>query len=134
MERVPRSGHNSAIGLGVLSVDRGRCECFLDWSAALVADPESGILASGPIISLMDTACGAAVWTAIDDLATSVTLDLRVDYLRPARPGRRVIGRAECYHVTRRIAFVRGMAHDGDPDRPVAQVTGCFVYTREGAN
>jgi acyl-coenzyme A thioesterase PaaI-like protein len=57
------------------------------------------------------------------------TLDLRVDYLRPAVPGRAVIGRGSCYRMTRSIAFVRGFAHDGDPDDPVANVTGTFMGT-----
>jgi len=56
-----------------------------------------------------------------------VTLDLRVDYLRPAVPERTVIGRGECYRLTRSIAFVRGIAHDGDPNDPVAHVAGTFI-------
>lgn len=130
-DRLPENGHNKALGIDVLGYGKGWTECFLDWREDLVADAKSGVLASGPIISLMDVACGTAVWSAVDDIETSVTLDLRVDYLRPARPGRRVIGRGECYHVTRRIAFVRGMAHDGEPDRPVAHVSGSFVFTRK---
>src|SRR3982750_4050786 len=55
------------------------------------------------------------------------TLDLRVDYLRPATPGKTVIGRGECYRLTRSIAFVRGQAHDGDPGDPLAHVAGTFM-------
>jgi acyl-coenzyme A thioesterase PaaI-like protein len=57
------------------------------------------------------------------------TLDLRVDYLRPAASGRTVIGRGECYRVTRSVAFVRGIAHDGDAADPVANVAGTFMFT-----
>ena len=55
------------------------------------------------------------------------TLDLRVDYQRPAKERAAVIGRAECYKVTRSAAFVRGIAHDGDPDDPVANIAGVFM-------
>ena len=130
-DRVPKNGHNSALGIGILGYGKGWTECFVDWREDLVADTDTDIMASGPIISLMDVACGTAVWSAIDDIESNVTLDLRIDYLRPARPGHRVIGRCECYHITGRIAFVRGTAHDGDPDRPVAHVAGSFVYTRK---
>jgi acyl-coenzyme A thioesterase PaaI-like protein len=54
-------------------------------------------------------------------------LDLRVDYLRPALPGRTVIGRGECYRLTRAISFIRGQAHDGDPADPLAHVAGTFM-------
>ena len=57
------------------------------------------------------------------------TLDLRVDYLRPATPGHTIIGRGICYGVTKSVGFVRGLAHDGDPDDPVANVTGTFMFT-----
>lgn len=57
------------------------------------------------------------------------TLDLRVDYLRPATPGKTVIGRGECYRITRAIGFVRGQAHDGDPADPLAHVAGTFMFT-----
>ena len=46
---------------------------------------------------------------------------------RTGKPGRTVIGRGECYAAKRRVAFVRGMAHDGDPADPVAHVSGTFV-------
>jgi acyl-coenzyme A thioesterase PaaI-like protein len=38
-----------------------------------------------------------------------------------------VIGRGECYRLTRSIAFVRGQAHDGDPSDPLAHVAGTFM-------
>ena len=64
---------------------------------------------------------------ALTDLAGRATLDLRVDYLRPATPGRTVIGRGECLKVTRSIAFVRGIAYDETPDDPLAHVAGTFM-------
>jgi acyl-coenzyme A thioesterase PaaI-like protein len=44
-------------------------------------------------------------------------------------PGRRIVGRGECYRTTRSIGFVRGLAHDGDEADPVAHVTGTFMFT-----
>ena len=64
-----------------------------------------------------------------DEDGRAATLDLRVDYLRPATPGRRIVGRGECYGLTKSIAFVRGTAHDGDADDLVAHVTGTFIST-----
>ena len=49
--------------------------------------PESGIIASGPIVSLMDMATSLAIWIRLGQFRHQATLDLRVDYLRPARPG-----------------------------------------------
>lgn len=122
------SGHNRL--LGIRFHDRGEdwCELVLPYSESLIGDPATGILASGPIVTLMDMATSIAIWIREKRFRNQATLDLRVDYLRPATPGKPVTGRGECYRVTRSIAFVRGAAHDGDPDDPVAHVTGTYMF------
>ena len=90
------------------------------------------MIASGPIISLMDMATSMALWVKLGRFRPQATLDLRIDYPRPAAPGRRIIGRGECYRVTRSVGFVRGIAHDGDGADPVAHVTGTFMFTDSG--
>ena len=85
------------------------------------------MLASGPIIAMMDMATSIAVWQKIGAFAPHATLDLRIDYLRPARPGQTVIGRAECLRIARSISFTRGIAHDGDIDDPIAHVAATFM-------
>jgi uncharacterized protein (TIGR00369 family) len=124
-----RVGHGGA--LGILYLDHGPdwVELGLDYDRKLVGVPESGIIASGPIVSLMDMALSMAIWVKLDGFRHQATLDMRVDYLRPAVPGRRIVGRGECYKVTRSIGFVRGMAHDGDEEDAVAQVTATFMFT-----
>lgn len=104
-------------------------ELQLPWHGDLVGDPDSGVLASGPIITLMDMATSFAVWQKKGAFVPHATLDLRVDYLRPAVPGRTVIGRGECHRLTRAISFVRGIAHDGDAQDPLAHVAGTFMNT-----
>ena len=115
--------------LGIVYHDHGDdwAELALPYHADLVGDEASGIIASGPILALMDMATSVGVWLKLDAFKGHATLDLRIDYLRPARPGHTVIGRGECYRITRSIAFVRGQAHDGDPNDPLAHVAGTFM-------
>lgn len=128
---VAKLGHNGALGLRVIDVGPGWSELALDYREELIGQPETGVLASGPIISLMDMATSVAVWARRGVFRPQATLDLRIDYLRAATPGRTVIGRGECLRLTRRVAFVRGLAHDGDPDDPIAHVAGTFMMTDE---
>jgi acyl-coenzyme A thioesterase PaaI-like protein len=78
----------------------------------------------------MDMATSMAIWVKLDRFRHQATLDLRVDYMRAATPGKRIFGRGECYAVTRSVGFVRGVAHDGDPADPVAHVTATFMFTK----
>ena len=124
-----RVGHGGA--LGILYVGHGEdwVELALDYDEKLVGVAETGVVASGPIISLMDMATSMAIWVRLDRFRHQATLDLRIDYLRPAVPGKRIVGRGECIGVTRSVGFVRGVAHDGDPADPVAHVAGTFMFT-----
>ncbi len=126
LQAVPHLG-----ALGIRYSDQGKdwAELSLPYAPQLVAYPETGVIASGAIFSLMDTAAGFAVLVALGRFLPHATLDLRCDYLRPATPGETVFGRAECYKLTRRVAFVRGLAHDGDPAHPVAHIAGAFMLT-----
>ena len=128
-----KAGHIVALGLRFVAHGSDWCEFAIDYDRRLVSDASTGILASGPIVSLMDTAAGFAVWTKRGKFAPQATLDLRLDYLRPARPGDTMTGRAECYRLTRRIAFVRGVAHDGDAADPVAHLAATYMILADDA-
>jgi uncharacterized protein (TIGR00369 family) len=129
MTYVRRAGHSGALGIDYVGHGDDWAELSLPYDERLVGMPESGIIASGPIVSLMDMATSLAIWIRLGKFRHQATLDLRVDYLRPARPGLAIVGRGICYGVTRSVGFVRGLAHDGDPQDLVANVTGTFMFT-----
>lgn len=125
---VARHGHSGVMGIAYRGHGEDWAELTLPWAERLVGDPETGVIASGPIVTLMDMATSMAIWVRSGTFRAQATLDLRVDYLRPARPHATVVGRGECYRITRNIAFIRGQAHDGDPDDPVAHVAGTYMF------
>ncbi len=129
MKLIRNVGHGAALGLRYLAHGDDWAELVLPANPRLVGDAETGVIASGPIVSLMDMATSLAIWIKRDRFFPQATLDMRVDYLRAATPGRDIVGRGECYRITRSIAFVRGTAHDGDADDPVAHVAATFMAT-----
>jgi len=119
--------HSKALGMEVEAVAQGHVTMRLPWNAELVGDPRTGVLHGGAISALMDSTSGTAVMTLPEGFGTA-TLDLRIDYMRAATPGQAVKAVAECYHVTRSVAFTRTTAYDEDESRPVATATGAFTY------
>jgi len=118
--------HARALGIELVSYDAtGRCVLKQPWREDLVGDPATGVIHGGVITALLDTLGAACVIAR--NARTQATLDLRIDYLRPAIKRVELIGDAQCYRVTRHIAFVRGTCHQGDPERAVANLTATFI-------
>jgi len=121
--------HNRALGLAILELGDGEAVIELPYAEHLVGNPETGVLHGGAITSMMDACCGAAVFMKLEQPTPIATLDLRIDYLKPASPGENVRARAHCYHLTRNVAFVRGVAYHDREDDPVASATGTFMVS-----
>jgi uncharacterized protein (TIGR00369 family) len=123
------NGHSGELGLTYIGHGDDWAELKFDYDPRLAMMASNGILASGPIISLIDSASGLSIVAKIKRIRPMATLDLRIDYLRSAPPGKAIIARATCYRLTRHVAFVRCEAHDGDPDDLVALSMSSFFFT-----
>jgi uncharacterized protein (TIGR00369 family) len=121
---------SSALGLRPISAEAGTASMAVAWRADLVGDPQSGVIAGGVITTLLDQTCGMAVASlaqAENRLSSLATLDLRIDYMRGAAPGREVIAKAHCYKLTSSIGFVRAAAFEDDDSNPIATAQAIFA-------
>lgn len=126
--------HNSELAIETVHATRGMAILKLPYNEKLVGNPEDGVLHGGAVTTLMDSVCGLAVITAPEQPRRIVTLDLRIDYLRPATPHHDLFARAEVYKLARDIAFVRATAYQDDLQDLVASATGTFMYVGKLGN
>lgn len=123
-------GQFKALGLRVIDARVDGVTLVLPWQEKLVGDPKDRILHGGAITTLIDSACGYALMTHLQQLPDIATLDLRIDYLKPAEPEKDVYAMGEVYRMTRSIAFIQASAYQTEGD-PIANSVATFML---GAN
>ena len=122
--------HNRALGMTFVGVDEARVTVALPYDEKLVGNPVTRVLHGGAITALMDATCGLSVYLKLRAPIPVATLDLRIDYLRPATPDEAVHARAECFKLTRNVAFVHCEAyHPSAAEDLVAVANGTFIVS-----
>ena len=103
--------HSRALGLKMLSAENGVAALACPYDPKLVGDPETGVIHGGVVTALLDTCCGAAVLCHPVRPLSAATLDLRIDYMRAARPGLTVTARALTVTANEaRISIPKGLS------------------------
>lgn len=128
-EAVP---HIRELGMEITALEPGKAAITLAFQDRLVANPETGVVHGGVISTLLDTVSGLSAMSAVSETMPVATLDLRIDYLKPSRHGDAIIGEADCFRLSSSVAFVRGVAHQGDIDDPIAHCMGSFMLGGAG--
>lgn len=122
----------AALGMELIDFDQGVARMRAPYREDLVGDPETGVIHGGVVTALLDNCAGVAVISALQKFKSTATLDLRIDYMRPGERGRDIIGEAECYNVTKSVAFVRAWAYHDSKDRVIATAAGAFALNDPG--
>jgi len=126
-----RSSYGYISGLALDRAAPGEAWTSLAYRPVFVGDTGTGVIHGGVVTAMLDETCGMAVQLALDGTRSIATLDLRIDYQKPATPGLAIRAHSVCTRVTRSIAFVRATAYQETEDEPVATATACFMA---GAN
>ena len=125
--------HHKAIGLEAVEAADGVAVMRVGYDKRFIGDPDSGAVHGGLVTTMMDATGGLAVLCAVPKGTPVATLDLRLDYLRGARPGIPLFGRAECYKLTPNVAFTRGTAYEQDnAEDPVANFIATYMIKPVG--
>ena len=121
--------HAKAIGMEMVSIEGRKCTVCVPYSEHLVGDPDTGVIHGGVITATLDNASGWSIrchenW---QEGLSMATLDIRIDYMKPATPHETLYVEAECYRMGRSVAFVRALAYHDDKEDPVATSVGSFM-------
>lgn len=127
-ERVP---HSRDLGMAIVPTEGPQARMRLLPQPHLLDD--NGVsVASSVLYSLADSAAGLAVFAATRTLTPIATLDLRMNYLRPAPADHALVVDAKCEAVTDDVAFVRCLVHSEGSPEPVAAGDATFMRGTRG--
>lgn len=124
MSAIP---HSRELGMRLISREPDEAVMMIPYDPRLIGDPETGVMHGGAITALLDTCCGTAVMMSTKKPSSTATLDLRINYMRPATPEKSVYAFAHCYRATRSVGFVRAVAYHDNRDDPIATASAAFI-------
>ena len=124
------TGMVANIGTRMLEVTHGKLVLEGNLTAESHGFPTSRgtIIHGGAVATLADEALASVAFTAAEEGETTVTADLKVDFLRPAKPGR-LIARATLRHRTRRLAFCEATVEQ-EGGQIVAEARAVIAYVK----
>ncbi len=126
-----QSPHALFLGLQIVDIEPQQAVIKIPYSKDMAGNAATGILHGGLVTTALDSASGLAVFAALEEFMTIATLDLRIDYLKPATPAQAIFAWAHCYKTTRNVCFVRGVAYHQDRNDPIANCTATFMVTNQ---
>lgn len=88
----------------------------------------AGVIQGGILAAMLDDTMGPALVATLDPDQFAPTLELKVSFLRPARPGR-LVGTAHVVHRGGTIAFLAGELRD-EADQVVATASATARIVR----
>ena len=119
------SPFNRHLGIKGDSIEPGRVVMRLPIKPEFVGDPRRPALHGGVISTLIDSAGGAAAWSALGPGETVSTIDLTVDYLEPGGVDEPLVATARVVRKGKRLCHVRMKVTQGT--RLVAEGRGVFA-------
>jgi len=118
------------IGTRIVEVAYGKLVLEATMTAEAHGFPTSRgpIVHGGAIATIADEALASVAFTHAEEGETTVTADLKVDFLRPAKPGR-LVARATVRHRTQRLAFCETTVEQAD-GQIVAEARAVIAYVK----
>eukprot|EP01039_Chlorochromonas_danica_P009950 gene9951-11000_t len=118
----------------VTSLSKTDLQLSVPYKSHLLGNPAIPALHGGVLATAIDHAAGFCAWASLDDPHQRIgTVDLRVDYLRPA-PCETLHYLAKVEHKSGKLARVDVVCYNQDYSKRIAIGRGCFHIYRVQEN
>lgn len=129
LRRAPPDGFTSYLGIESFALDPSNGEVVAILPTKAHHGNMGGIVHGGVMTALLDCAMGAAVVTTLAEAEWCATQALTTDFLRPGKPGERLIARARVDRRGKLAAFPSGEIRN-ESGEVLARATGVWAIRR----
>lgn len=121
------------LGFSLVSVQKGAAILKIHYSNDLLGNVLAGNLHGGVLVSAMDSVGGIAAMTMIDIKSDKIaTIDIRTDFLSPAKKDNDVMVSATVQKSGNRVVFTHIQAyHESNPDKILAEGRAIYSVKRK---
>lgn len=119
--------HCQRLGLTVEKAEENLLVMRLPYSDKIVGNPLTGTVHGGSLTTLMDTACGTAVFSSLPGFELCPTLDLRMDYMTAAEPGQNLLAEARVVRITPNVVFTECQVMQESNGDLIAKCAAAFM-------
>lgn len=123
--------HCQVLGLRVVSAEGNTLIMKLPYQQQAVGNPATGVFHGGSLTTLMDTACGTAVFSVLPGFELCPTLDLRMDYMKAAEPGEDLLAEATVVRIASSVVFTECLVYQQSDRDLVAKCSATFMRIGE---
>lgn len=123
--------HCQLLGLTVEDANEQRLVMRLPYRSPIVGNPMTGTVHGGSLTTLMDTACGTAVFSVLPGFELCPTLDLRMDYMKAASAEHDLLAIARVVRIADSVVFTQCDVVQGEHADVVARCAATFMRIGE---
>ena len=120
----PRQKFMETIGAELCTIEVGEVGIAIDYTEHL--SQQHGFMHGGVIASVLDSACGYAALSAMPDGSEVLTVEFKINFLAPSKPGR-LICRGNVIKSGRTLTIVEGEASLCETDTIVAKMQATMM-------
>lgn len=119
--------HCGQMGQRLILVEQGRIQLHQPYGEHLLGDVDRQLIHTSVQLTMVDSGFGAAALSGMVELESIATIDLHMDYYRPAVAGQDLYLEARIERMTPRLVFVRGHVWQSNRDQPTAAGSAKFM-------
>ena len=129
-ESFNRQGLMKTLGATLNAVEHGKVTITVPFQGSLTQ--QNGYFHAGVMTSILDSACGYAALTTLADDSEVLTVEFKINFLKPAM-ARELIAIGHVIQSGKRLVVCEGTVYDETKEKVLAKMMATIIITKIGS-